>query len=125
MMYRKTCLFIVLSMIVPMAQADDKCVVPETPAIPVGSVSEERLMSAISTFKKYQIDLATFRTCVDSKKVIIDEKSMDKETVEKNRQINAGLDMVYNESVDREHSIADRLNAEIKLYKSTHEHKDR
>ena len=125
MMVRKTCLFIVLNMIVPLPQADDKCVIPETPAIPVGSVTEEQLLSAVSAVKNYQIDLATFRTCVDNNKVIIDKKSMDKITVKKNKEINAGLDRVYNLSVDREQSVVERLNAEIRLYKSSQKYKDR
>jgi len=125
MTYRKICLFIVLNMIVPLPQADDKCVIPETPAIPVGSVTEEQILSAVSVVKNYQIDLATFRTCVDNKKVIIDKKSMDKITVKKNKEINAGLDRVYNLSVDREQSVVERLNAEIRLYKSSQKYKDR
>jgi len=125
MTYRKICLFIVLNMIVPIPQADDKCVIPETPAIPVGSVTEEQLLSAVSAVKSYQIDLETFRTCVDNNKVIIDKKSMNKKTVEKNKEINAGLDRVYNLSVDREQSVVERLNAEIRLYKSSQKYKDR
>ncbi len=125
MTYRKICLFIVLNMIVPLPQADDKCVIPETPAIPVGSVTEEQILSAVSVVKNYQIDLATFRTCVDNNKVIIDKKSMNKKTVEKNKEINAGLDRVYNLSVDREQSVVERLNAEIRLYKSSQKYKDR
>ena len=125
MMVRKICLFIVLNMIVPLPQADDKCVIPETPAIPVGSVTEEQILSAVSVVKNYQIDLATFRTCVDNNKVIIDKKSMNKKTVEKNKEINAGLDRVYNLSVDREQSVVERLNAEIRLYKSSQKYKDR
>lgn len=125
MTYRKICLFIVLNMIVPIPQADDKCVIPETPAIPVGSVTEEQLLSAVSAVKSYQIDLETFRTCVDNNKVIIDKKSMNKKTVEKNKEINAGLDRVYNLSVDREQRVVERLNAEIRLYKSSQKYKDR
>lgn len=125
MTVRKICLFIVLNMIVPLPQADDKCVIPETPAIPVGSVTEEQLLSAVSAVKSYQIDLETFRTCVDNNKVIIDKKSMNKKTVEKNKEINAGLDRVYNLSVDREERVVERLNAEIRLYKSSQKYKDR
>ncbi len=125
MTYRKICLFIVLNMIVPLPQADDKCVIPETPAIPVGSVTEEQILSAVSAVKSYQIDLETFRTCVDNNKVIIDKKSMNKKTVKKNKEINAGLDRVYNLSVDREQSVVERLNAEIRLYKSSQKYKDR
>ena len=125
MMYRNIYLFIVLNMFVSLSQADDKCVMPETPAIPVGSVTEKQIMAAISIVKNYQIGLATFRACVDKKKVVIDEKSMDKETVEENKKINAKLDNIYNLSVDREQDVADRLNAEIKLYKSTQEYKEK
>ncbi len=124
-MYRNICLFIVLNMFVSLSQADDKCVIPETPAIPMGADTEEQLLAAVSTVKNYQIDLEKFRTCVNKKIIVIDKKTMDYKTIKKNKKINARLDKIYDLSVEREQSVADRLNAEIRLFKSKQKLKDR
>lgn len=126
MMVRKFCLFIILNIIVHLSLADDKCDIPETPAVPVGSsVTEEKLLLAISELKGYQAEMENFRNCLDSKKIVLDEESMDEATLEKSRNINVALDAVYNGSVEKEQAVADRLNTEIRRFKSNQKYKDR
>ena len=124
-MYRNIYLFIVLNMFVSLSQADDKCVMPETPAIPMGADTEKQLLAAVSTVKNYQINLEKFRNCVNKKIIVIDEKTMDYKTIKKNKKFNAKLNGSYDLSVEREQSVADRLNAEIRLFKSKQKLKDR
>ena len=124
MMHRIISLFIFLNMSISLSQADqiyDACQLPETPAIPVGTVTEEQLLASVSTVKSYQIELGKFRTCLDQLKVPVDKNSMDEETVEKNKRVNAKLDSIYNISVEREQTVVDLLNKQIRLYKTNQE----
>ena len=102
----------------------DACVIPETPPIPGGSVTEEQLNGALETVKHYQIELNKFRDCLDDLKIPIDEGKMDKELIKKNIIFNLEIDSIYNISVDREQAVVDQLNSQIRLFKSKNEYKD-
>ena len=123
MNYKKICLFIILIVVTSLSRADDTCNIPKSPAIPSGSVTEDQLLVAINTVKRYQVDMQAFRDCIDQRKVTVDE-NMDKKTIEKNRKTNAELDAIYNLSVEKEQAVAELLNKEIRLYKSN-EYKNR
>ena len=125
-MNRKIHLLIILSVCTFPLQAEqvyDACVFPETPAIPVGTVTEEQLLAAVSNVKNYQMELEEFRTCLDQLKVAVDEESMNEESVKKNKKFNAGLDAIYNLSVDREQAVVDQLNSQIRKYKTNQANK--
>ncbi|MFQ5535511.1 MAG: hypothetical protein ACE5EM_11900 [Sphingomonadales bacterium] len=86
------------------------CLRPAEPTLVDGNVATQgEMVAMVKAIKKYQAELAEFRTCLDA-----EQQNADGEISEEIRIISLQR---YNASVDAEASLITQFNAAIRAYK--------
>jgi hypothetical protein len=98
-----------------------ECPIPTAPPIPdAASASLQQMQGAAAAFKTYDAAVVSYTNCVDGK--VADLKRQFGATALQTdlERLSVFGNTVHNTAIDQEQALADKLNAQVRLFKSRH-----
>jgi hypothetical protein len=98
-----------------------KCPVPAPPSVPdAASASLTEMVAAAKAFKAYDAATVTYTQCVDASVDQVQRQAAGTASEGDLRRLNVFGLTAHNTAIDQEQSLADKFNAQVRLYKSQH-----
>jgi hypothetical protein len=98
-----------------------KCPVPSAPTVPdAASASLAEMVAAGKAFKAYDAATVTYTQCVDASIDQVQHQAGPSAAEGDLHRLNEFGLTAHNTAIDQEQSLADKFNAQVRLYKSAH-----
>jgi hypothetical protein len=100
-----------------------KCPLPVAPQVPdAATASLAQMQAAAQAFKAYDAGTVAYTQCVDAAVDQLHHQSAATASAAELKQLEDFGTAAHNTVIDQEQSLADKLNTQVRLYKSQHPH---
>jgi hypothetical protein len=97
------------------------CPLPAAPTIPEGSsASMQQMQEAAGAFKAYDAGTLTYTHCVDASVDRVRQQYAGTASDADLQRLRVFGDSAHNTAIDQEQALADKFNAQVRLYRSRH-----